>query len=65
MNSLSGRSPHSPTDQPCSVCKAPAVPLALRTAYVLYYRCPDCGEIWTLPTWPQAAVSWAINPEAR
>ena len=64
MNSLSRSIAGSYTDQPCRVCKAPGMPVALRTSYVLYYRCSECGEIWTLPTSPNAAVSMASTPQS-
>ena len=34
---------------PCGRCHATAVAVALRTSHVLYFRCAECGEVWSMP----------------
>jgi hypothetical protein len=33
----------------CETCGATRVAIVSRTDYVLYLRCPDCCQVWSLP----------------
>jgi hypothetical protein len=34
---------------PCERCGSRDTAAACRTDYVVYVRCSDCGEVWSLP----------------
>jgi len=37
------------TVPPCERCGSRNTAAACRTDYVVYVRCSDCGEVWSLP----------------
>jgi len=41
------RSPERQPDPPCARCHASDPMCTLRTTFVIYYRCAQCGAIWT------------------
>lgn len=53
-----------PPNPACLRCEAPGVSVALRTAFVLYYRCAVCGEIWSVPK-PDHAIPAAVRLAER
>ena len=34
---------------PCPACESRDTHVATRTEYVLYVRCPNCGNVWSVP----------------
>jgi transposase-like protein len=42
------RSPERPPEPTCPRCKSERVARAVRTDFVVYYRCEDCAEVWVL-----------------
>ena len=37
------------TVPPCERCGSRNTAAACRTDYVIYVRCSDCGDVWSLP----------------
>jgi hypothetical protein len=42
------RSPKRMPDPDCPTCKLPDPMVTVRTAFVVYYRCGQCGEVWNV-----------------
>jgi hypothetical protein len=40
------RAPTRLREPPCPSCRAHGPKPTVRTLYVVYYRCEECGEIW-------------------
>jgi hypothetical protein len=34
---------------PCGCCGSPDTSVAMRTDYVLYLRCANCWQVWSVP----------------
>ena len=42
------RAPTRPPEPSCPSCRSHGRKPTVRTLYVVYYRCDECGELWCL-----------------
>jgi uncharacterized Zn finger protein len=43
------RGPLRPETPPCQRCQTSVVLCVVRTEMVVYFRCTQCGEVWSTP----------------
>jgi hypothetical protein len=49
---------------PCETCGETRVAIASRTDYVVYFRCPDCRQFWSVPKPGREPRSGSFTPQA-
>jgi hypothetical protein len=49
---------------PCETCGETRVAIASRTDYVVYFRSPDCRQVWSVPKPKLEPQSGSVTPRA-